>query len=231
MKLGLLFFGMSKNEYHHWNKSKYVIDYENSYENYKKFIFDFFESKGYEIDVYFTTNILSKEDQTKICKIYNPIACEFIENEENFIKSRNNKLDHVIDLCIDSGIEYDLILITRFDLLFQKDFETSNIQFDLFNLVSTLERPYLICDNFYLFPYRYLKPFSGLVKNRLKSNFHYIKMDLYRMIGETSVNYILDESCLVADLSFYKIVRTPYVKPIVKTQANQVRFKFSFIKN
>lgn len=47
MKLGVLFFGMSKNDYiHWWNKSKYVIDYEKSYENYKKYIFNFFESKG-----------------------------------------------------------------------------------------------------------------------------------------------------------------------------------------
>jgi hypothetical protein len=202
-----------------------VVDYEKSYENYKKYIFEFFESKGYEIDVYFTTNILNEVDRKKICKTYNPISCEFIENETNFINSRNNKLDKVIDLCIGSGIAYDLVLITRFDLLFQADFEKSNIEMDSFNLVSTLEKPFLICDNFYLFPYTYLETFSTLVKKHITSNFHYIQEDLYHAIGETSVNYILDESCYIRDLSFYKIVRTPYVTPIVKTQVNPNRFK------
>jgi len=210
MKLALLFFGMSKIEYIHWrNQSKYTIDYEKSYENYKKFIFEFFESKGYDIDVYFTTNILSEVDKQKICKLYNPVECDFIENKNNNIKSRNVKLDRVIDLCIDSGIAYDLILITRFDLLFKKDFETSNIKLDSFNLVSILERPCLICDNFYLFPFRYLQPFSSMVKKNMDSNFHYIQEVLYNVINKSSVNYILNEGRCIDYLSFYKIVRIP----------------------
>ena len=53
MKLALLLFGMSKMEYNSHNNKKYFIDYEKSYDNYKKIIFDYFESIGYNIDVYF----------------------------------------------------------------------------------------------------------------------------------------------------------------------------------
>ena len=126
-------------EYIHWyrNKKK-VIDYKKSYENYKKFIFDYFESIGYDIDVYFTTNILDNKNKEEICNTYKPIKYNFIENKTHNIKSKNEKLNNVIDLCISSNITYDLILITRFDLLFQKKFDESNIDFDKFNIVSIL---------------------------------------------------------------------------------------------
>jgi len=223
MKLAVLLFGMSKNDYKHWNKSTFVIDYEKSYENYKQFIFDFFTRKGYDIDIYFTTNFLNETDRKEICKRYNPVRHSFVENEENFVKSRNKKLNGVIDLCIESGIAYDLILITRFDLLFQKDFDKSNIKLDSFNLVSILEKPHLICDNFYLFPATYLDIFSTIVKKNLNTSFHMIQEELYTELPENAINYILNEHCVIADLSFYKIVRTLYVKPV-----NPNRFKLIY---
>jgi hypothetical protein len=74
MKLAVLFFGMSKCHYNYYNSgNKYFVDYENSYENYKKFIFEFFISKGYDIDVYFTTNKLDEKDTKTICEKYNPV--------------------------------------------------------------------------------------------------------------------------------------------------------------
>ena len=152
MKLAVLLFGISKiKKYNHWTGNKYYVDYEKSYENYKQFIFDYFESIGYDIDIYFTTNILHDENKKKLCEKYKPIKYNFIENKTDNIKSRNEKLDNVIDLCLNNGLIYDLILITRFDLLFQKKFDESNINFDKFNIVSILEKPDLICDNFYLF--------------------------------------------------------------------------------
>ena len=212
MKLAVLLFGMSKIEYINWyGNKKCFIDYEKSYENYKKFIFDFFENKGYDIDVYFTTNILDNKNKKEICEKYKPIKYNFIENCEDRTKSRNEKLNNVIDLCLNSGFTYDLILITRFDLLFQKEFDKSNIDFDKFNIVSILEKPNLICDNFYLFPYKYFQIFSNIVKQNLNVSFHHIQEQLYNKLNIKSVNYILNENCYISSLSFYKIVRN-YVK-------------------
>ena len=207
MKLALLLFGMSKMEYNSYNKKKYFIDYKKSYENYKKFIFEYFESIGYEIDVYFTTNILDDKDKKEICEKYKPIKCEFIENDKNRTKSRNKKMNNVMDLCLNSGFTYDLILITRFDLLFQKKFDESNIDFNKFNIVSILEKPHLICDNFYLFPYKYFHTFLYIVKKNLNISFHQIQSQLYKKLNFESINYILNENCFVSELSFYKIVR------------------------
>jgi hypothetical protein len=209
MKLAVLFFGMSKCHYNYFDsKTNYFIDYEKSYENYKKFIFNFFISKGYDIDVYFTTNILDDEDRKEICKKFNPINCTFMENEGNHVVSRNKKLINVMNLCLESEIEYDLVLITRFDLLFQKDFDESNIQLNKFNLVSILELPTVICYNFYLFPYEYLETFLNISNNNLTKSFHKIKNELFEKIGKNSINYILNEECCIKELSFYKIVRT-----------------------
>ena len=75
----------------------------------------------------------------------------------NIDNNFNIDLDNLSDLISTNPRSYDLILITRFDLLFQKKFHESNINFDKFNIVSILERPDLICDNFYLFPYKYIQ--------------------------------------------------------------------------
>lgn len=209
MKLAVLLFGLSKCEYTHWVNKKYVIDYEKSYENYKEFIFDYFSKKGYDIDVYFTTNTLEDKDKKEICEKYKPICCSFMENTNtgNININRNKRFNEVIDLCLTSGIHYDLVLITRFDLLFQKDFAKSNIQLDKFNLVSILEKPNGICDNFYLLPYPYLQPFSTIVKRNLNNSLHWIQEELYDALNITSFNYILNEHCSIRYLSFYKIVR------------------------
>lgn len=208
MKLAVLLFGISKIEYIPWfDNKKYFVDYEKSYENYKKFIFDYFENKGYKIDIYFTTNMLDDKDKKKICEIYKPIKYNFIENKKNKTHSRNEKLNDVIELCVNSKITYDLFLITRFDLLFQKKFNESNIDFDKFNIVSQLERPNLICDNFYLFHNKYFQTFINIVKQNLNKSFHKIQNQLYDKLNIESVNYILNENCFVRQLSFYKIVR------------------------
>jgi hypothetical protein len=208
MKLAVLFFGLSKCHYHHYTNKVHFIDYHKSYENYKEFIFNFFKSKGYDIDVYFTTNILDDEDKNEICKLFNPVKYHFMQNDVNHLLSRNKKLINVVNLCLESENTYDLILITRFDLLFQKNFLESNIELDKFNLVSMLEKKNFICDNFYLFPNQYLKIFLTISNNNINKRFHEIKKDLYEKIPSNEFNYILNENCYVHQLSFYNIVRT-----------------------
>ena len=76
---------------------------------------------------------------------------------------------------MNNNIEYDLVFITRFDLLFQKNFNESNIQLDKFNLVSKLEHPKLICDNLYIFPFSKLKQFYTIVELYINCSLHKIK--------------------------------------------------------
>ena len=57
MRLALLLFGLSKHSYEHWDMKKInTCDYKTSYDNYQEYIFNYFKQKGYQIDVYFSTN-------------------------------------------------------------------------------------------------------------------------------------------------------------------------------
>jgi hypothetical protein len=189
-------------------KKKVRVDYKKSLENYKKYIFEYFQQKGYNIDVYLSTNELKQDDKNELCEDYKPIKCNYIEFIDKDRLSKNSKLKNVIELCIEQNIKYDLVLITRFDLLFQKDFNTSNIKFDKFNLVSVLEQPHGICDNFYLFPYKYLESFLKIVNNNLNKSMHPIRKDIENINGKDFVNYILNNNTSIDRLEFYKIVRT-----------------------
>ena len=207
MKCALLLFGMSFCDYDHWYSGKVRIDYKKSYDNYQKYIYKYFHDKGYSIDVYLSTNISNNDEHKKIIKKYNPVRHSFIKNEKNKHLSRNKKILNVIELCLNNKVDYDLILITRFDLLFQKDFEKSNIKLDKFNLVSILERNHLICDNFYLFPFSKLKQFHKITKENINKSFHNIKDEIEKIDNKEFVNYILNEKKNIRELSFYKIVR------------------------
>ena len=219
--LALLLYGLSKSNYKHWSrnisKTQLHVDYRISYDNYQEYIFKYFENQGYTIDVYMCTNILDAEDEMEIVEKYKPIKYSFAKNmnkKKNIHLSRNYKLEEVIQLCLQTGKIYDHVLITRFDLLFQKDFAKSNIQLDKFNLVSRLENPNRICDNFYLFPYKYIHAFNRIVRQNKTTDFHSIEHEIERINGPEFINYILNQNCMVTDLEFYKIVRNTLVQSV-----------------
>ena len=205
-KVALIFFGLSYYKYfNHWTCGNYIVDFRNSYENYQKFIYSYFHKLGYEIDVYFCTNILEEEHLIELLNMYKPKKYTMIKNYNNKFESRNTKLSSAVKCCLDSGVKYDVCLITRFDLLFQKEFETCNINFETINIVSILEKPNLICDNFYLLPYRLLEEFYKLIENNIYTRFHDIRKPLSKI---SEINYIYSEHVVVSKLSFYKIIRT-----------------------
>ena len=210
MKLALILFGISLEINRYWQYGAlYSVDYKNSYDNYQRYIFDYFKGKGYDIDVHISTNNLNSDDDiAEIIDKYKPVKYRIADDCEDYIISRDKKLESAIDLCIEGGGEYDLVLITRFDLLFQKDFADSNIQFDKINIVSVLERPNLICDNFYLFPHKYLKDFQKVIRKFANIDNPNIKNDLEKI---APINYILNENRDISELSFYKIAKTSYI--------------------
>ena len=207
-KIAILFFGLTYHTYCHFSGKIKKVNYNLSFDNYQEYIYKYFENLGYEIDTYFTTNNYCDESKkNRIRNKIKPKNCAFIKNNFNHHKSRNTKFLKVIELCLNEDINYDLVLITRFDLIFQKKFEESNIKLDKFNLVSILEKNHLICDNFYLFPYQYLRKFYELLKDRPMLDYHKIKDLIESLNGKDFVNYILNEYTDVPNLTFYKLVK------------------------
>ena len=206
-KIALLLFGISYlDNYQHWHPNKliYNIDWKDSFENYQNFIIQYFQKKGFQVDIFLVSNKIDALEQKKLLEAYKPIKYDFIENKENIWSSRNRKVDRVIDLCLESNINYKMVCITRFDLQFQKNFNTCLIDENAFNIVSQLEKPELLCDNFYIIPYKYIHLFSKLVKSKLDDNFHKIKKNIEKI---SPINYLCNENVKISSLSFYKIVR------------------------
>ena len=204
-QIALLLFGISYlDNFNHWHSRNYNIDWKCSFENYQYFIIQYFQKKGYQVDIFLVSNKINNIEKNKLLEGYKPIKFDFIENKENVHYSRNEKFNRVIDLCLKTNINYKMICITRFDLKFQKNFDNYLINENTFNIVSKLEKTNYICDNFYILPYKYIHSFSNLVKNNLYTNFHKIEKDIQK-IGP--INYLHNENVKISSLSFYKIVR------------------------
>ena len=203
--MALILFGISYLEnYLHWSNTINLIDFSKSVDNYKHYIFDYFTSKYNfnEIDVFFATNILNDNIKSILLETYKPKKYIFVKDETTPILSRNVKLKKAIECCLEYKNIYDLCFITRFDLLFQREFK--NINFETFNMISKIEQPQLICDNVYIFPYKYLLPFYNLTISNLNKSFHTIKTDIEQI---SPIHYLYNEGLSVDKLSFYKIFR------------------------
>lgn len=210
MRLALMLFGISYLEDYDNRRYKGCINYKRSLENYKKYIFEYFESKGYTIDVYISTNEVSEEVKKQLIEDYRPIKIitnRFITKKKkrfNVFKNRNFKFKNLINL-IDNDNYYDNFLITRFDLLFQIDFKDVNIKLDKLNIVSILEKNKFICDNFYLMSNINFYNFKKIINNKgIFYNSHLLKKNLE---NNFDINYLFNEFKLVGQLNFYKIVR------------------------
>jgi hypothetical protein len=70
-----------------------------------------------------------------------------------------------------------------------------------------LEKPNLICDNFYLFPFAYLKDFYTIANKNALTSFHCILNDIEKIENVEFVNYILNENKRIPELTFYTIYR------------------------
>ena len=103
-------------------------------------------------------------------------------------------------------------MITRFDIEICGDFY-NNIDFKKLNIISQLELPFLICDNFYLFPIKFIKHFYDIFVGIQDSNDIIITHRLlHKFENKIEIKYIRNEHCEVPELTFYKIHRS-YNRP------------------
>lgn len=187
-----------------------LINYKNSFDNYKKYIFQYFNSLGFDIDVFISSYKSLKENE--LLEDYKPVAYKFIEpitNWSSHVKyySKNKILIDGIKLVLNHKEKYDNVLITRFDLFFLKKFSSCNIKLDKFQLISTClikEDDIMIDDNFYLFYYEILDSFLDIMEKTINIHGEY----KYKYLKKLNIEYILDEGPIpIHNLSFFKILR------------------------
>lgn len=196
MKVALLFSGISYQEdYIHFSKKVGNINFVESFRNYTEYLFPLFEKE--ESDIYLSTNKTAKTPQ--LVNLYQPKKITFQGN------TRNQRIVWGLYEILNSGAEYDLVIVTRFDLLFHLSFEYDPTTL---NLMSVLEAPHLIDDNLYIFPGKYLQEFYQFAQNHYNSPFpHYHNnlKDFEQIFGW--VNFIHNENRGIVELSSYSIYR------------------------
>ena len=187
-----------------------LVDYTVSIDNYKKYIFDYFNSLDYKIDVFISSYHSKKEN--KLLDDYKPVAYKLIDPITNWssgfkYRSKNKILIDGIKLVLNHKENYDNVLITRFDIIFMKDFSSCNINLNKFLLVSTCVRKkeeIMVDDNFYLFPYKIINLFLNIMQNTIHIQGEY----KHKYFKELDIDYILDEGPIeIHRLTFFKIIR------------------------
>ena len=194
----------------HWEENyknpfrehKIKIDYNKYVKNIKTKIYKYFE-KDYNLDTFICTQQTNMVDN--LIKTYNPILCVF-ENKNHCFK-KLKVLKTVQEQINNSGKNYDLVLLTRFDIYLLDDFTPTNININKFNIVSILEHENVCDDNLFIFPIPYLKPLTMFFENQLLINsnpdaIHYMKNSFEKQFD---IHYIKNEFVKVAQLSFYKL--------------------------
>ena len=215
--LALLLFGISYRKIHHHRGKVHFTNYKKSLDNYKEFIFNYFNKLGYKIDIYISTNQYEdKNEFINFLNTYRPVKYTTLpdakptkNNSKVNILSRNEKLNSVIDICLNENKNYDLTLITRFDLLFKKKFKILNFDLNKINISSILEKRDVICDNFYLFDYKYLKQFSDMVKQNIEKSFHIIEPEILKI---APIHFFSNDYNWCEKLTFYKINYITYIE-------------------
>ena len=212
MKVAFLFFGISNIVFQHWLQGRKCVDYRKSLGNYKEILYKYFEEeKGATIDVYLSTYKHPKNEQ--LLKELKPKGYRFIDYIEHHKTGRNTQVKNVLECCMESDVEYDYVLMTRFDLLFQMPFKDEMFNFDTINVVSQLEHAHRICDNFYFFPGRILPLFyKAIASLKIYKCAHEWMPALQKALKAANlppIHFMHNEHKSTNNqLSFYKIVRT-----------------------
>lgn len=202
-KIAFLIHGLS---FYQNYKNKFDIDCRLSFSNYKHYLYNYF--KNYNIDTFIVTNSLDKNMNNILVELYNPVMIKYMHNlSGNGFVNSNFKIKINIEQLYDyqkkHNFEYDYILIVRFDLYFNINFELGNIDYDKINFITQMHNVLYVCDNFYFLHKKHLIKLYNILKNNISIDRHTIK----KFFTNNIINFIYNEHMKVAQLTFYKILR------------------------
>ena len=174
------------------------INFKNSIDNFQTHIIEDLQNKHScnKIDVYLSTYDSAKLNECK--HAYKPITC--VLNEYNEM-SRHTTIANGLQVVIESGIIYDLVIVYRFDIRLKvKLTELPNINYSVLNIPFFSPGDWKGCkrinDGFYVFPGRLLKDihkiFQDSIAQRQTHNHFYGKFR--NILGKGNVNMLLKQT-------------------------------------
>ncbi len=211
-KLAILFFGIHylKN-YKHWMPEwNPTIDFRKSVDNYKEYIFEYFND--YDIDTFFST--YESEKLLELVDTYKPKSYKTAvldNNGKNHTPQRNERFIEVLELAkqyeTEQNFQYDLYLITRFDLNFILDFNKLKVATDRLNIsyrTGCGEDKNLVDDNFYIISQGNLDKLITIAKDIPK---HIWFHKLHEYNGDFKINFMIDGFYYSHESPLYKFIR------------------------
>ncbi len=209
-KMAVGFFGIHYNEsYFHFHGRHNKIDFRDSVENYKEYIIDYYTNLGYEIDFFISS--YESQIQNLLLKQYPPKNFKFTKFQKHKTgsdKPRNKRVSEVMNLIHnyqkEKNFNYDLFLITRFDLKFKipLKFNPNKV-----NIAYWLIGDKASDDNIYIFEQKYFTKMKLLFDETLPIISHYTKFTWDKYIGLNNLDTLHKDKFHVETNGVFRIIR------------------------
>jgi hypothetical protein len=168
-KLAIGLFGIHYiGDLNHWMNWITAVDYTQTYNNNKQYLYDDFASGGNSLDFYSATYTSSKLEDLKQDYKFRSLSIHTINNTvsndltQSFIR-RNKIFKRTVKLILDNkNKDYDFVMFTRYDMNFKLPVISLDIDFNKINLFYRAkwgDESNLCDDNFYFMPYSKLQYF------------------------------------------------------------------------
>lgn len=194
MKYAVGLFGVHyQKNFKHWMPNwVFDINYKNVLENNKEYLYRDNDITFYS-STYFTEKLTELIDDFKFKKLQltNIIQDDGVDIGLRWEK-RNKRFKETIKLILDDDVEYDYVIIQRFDLFYKKSVFDYEFDYTKLNLICKSKMANRDIeywdDNFYFLPYKLLEKFYNdlcKIPDNVYSHYHnaYIK-DYHYLINE-----------------------------------------------
>ena len=165
-------------------------------ENHLHIFRDGFNRLGYELDYHISTFDINDKINEIVRNTLNPNTYNFIPTEYLHGSTWVSQFTHyrnLVNSIKNTGIEYDLIVITRQDLKMIMDFEEIYRRLNLEEFNITIKHISGNCDdNFFVFPGDFLETFGVIIEEMVNSGAITHEINHYITRKNMSINWISD---------------------------------------
>ena len=205
MKLAVGLFGIHHiDKLNHWMGWENGVDYRKTYHNQFNYIYSNHDVKYYSSTYYSDIQSELMNDYSFTSVVFNNVDNDI---ESNAIIKRNKVFKNTIKLMLDDKTNWDLAILTRYDLEFKQYLYNLDINFDTVNFLCGAkwgEDNDLIDDNFYCIPRALLKSFYDTIETIPET----VSAHQYHKWFENH-NFMIEGSWYSHENPFYDIIRIP----------------------
>ena len=217
MKVAVGLFGIHYvDTLNHWAGWKHGVDYRKTFHNQFTQIYSNHDVKYYSVTYY-------SDIQNELLNDYNFTSITFSEidnTSETDPKIKRNKVfKNTIKLILEDTSDCDLVILTRYDLHFKKNFYSLDINFDKVNFLCGARRNHksgidtdTVDDNFYCIPRHLLQSFYDTIETipeTIRAHEYHKPFDDYHLMISGRWYSSFPVYCNLYTNVYYNIVRIP----------------------